>query len=178
MDSVILESVNLNDLAYEEIKKRIISREFAPGQRLVDSQLATIFQISRTPIRDAMRRLTKEGLLTNTSSRGFYVFAPTLKDIDEIFSISGMIETEAAARIIRRLRENPSPRLEEELNILEKKASEVFPMEKDEEFKRSHDGARRKSEAIRYLFAKSWTAGFAGKHHSSWENRRDRQLSR
>lgn len=95
-------------------------------QRLVDSQLATIFQISRTPIRDAMRRLTKEGLLTNTSSRGFYVFAPTLKDIDEIFSISGMIETEAAARIIRRLRENPSPRLEEELNILEKKASEVF----------------------------------------------------
>lgn len=45
MDSVILESVNLNDLAYEEIKKRIISREFAPGQRLVDSQLATIFQI-------------------------------------------------------------------------------------------------------------------------------------
>ena len=39
MDSVILESVNLNDLAYEEIKKRIISREFAPGQRLVDSQL-------------------------------------------------------------------------------------------------------------------------------------------
>jgi len=136
MDSVILESVNLNDLAYEEIKKRIISREFAPGQRLVDSQLATIFQISRTPIRDAMRRLTKEGLLTNTSSRGFYVFAPTLKDIDEIFSISGMIETEAAARIIRRLRENPSPRLEEELNILEKKASEVFPMEKDEEFKR------------------------------------------
>ena len=34
MDSVILESVNLNDLAYEEIKKRIISREFAPGQRL------------------------------------------------------------------------------------------------------------------------------------------------
>ena len=91
----------------EEIKKRIISREFAPGQRLVDSQLATIFQISRTPIRDAMRRLTKEGLLTNTSSRGFYVFAPTLKDIDEIFSISGMIETEAAARIIRRLRENP-----------------------------------------------------------------------
>ena len=47
MDSVILESVNLNDLAYEEIKKRIISREFAPGQRLVDSQLATIFQISQ-----------------------------------------------------------------------------------------------------------------------------------
>ena len=135
MDSVILESVNLNDLAYEEIKKRIISREFAPGQRLVDSQLATIFQISRTPIRDAMRRLTKEGLLTNTSSRGFYVFAPTLKDIDEIFSISGMIETEAAARIIRRLRENPSPRLEEELNILEKKASEVFPMEKKTAFK-------------------------------------------
>ena len=50
--------------------------------------------------------------------------------------IRDRIETEAAARIIRRLRENPSPRLEEELNILEKKASEVFPMEKDEEFKR------------------------------------------
>ena len=43
MDSVILESVNLNDLAYEEIKKRIISREFAPGQRLVDSPAGNNF---------------------------------------------------------------------------------------------------------------------------------------
>ena len=58
MDSVILESVNLNDLAYEEIKKRIISREFAPGQRLVDSQLAprsTLFPYT-TLFRSALQK--------------------------------------------------------------------------------------------------------------------------
>ena len=107
MDAVVLESTNLNELAYGEIRKRIISREFPPGQRLVDSQLAAMFKISRTPIRDAIRRLVKEGLLTNTSSRGFYMFAPTLKDIDEIFSISIMTETEAAARVIRFLQNSP-----------------------------------------------------------------------
>ena len=64
MDAVVLESTNLNELAYGEIRKRIISREFPPGQRLVDSQLAAMFKISRTPIRDAIRRLVKEGLLT------------------------------------------------------------------------------------------------------------------
>lgn len=136
MESVALESANLNELAYDEIRKRIISREFYPGQRLVDSQLAAMFKISRTPIRDAMRRLLEEGLLTNTSSRGFYVFAPTLKDIDEIFSVSIMIETEAAARIIRFLENDPSAEFMEKLHILEQKANDIYPIEHDEEFKR------------------------------------------
>lgn len=66
MDSVILESVNLNDLAYEEIKKRIISREFAPGSAI--SRFPAGNNFSNQPDTDsgAMRRLTKEGLLTNT----------------------------------------------------------------------------------------------------------------
>lgn len=136
MENMALESINLNELAYNEIKKRIIRREFVPGQRLVDSQLAAMFKISRTPIRDAMRRLVEEGLLINTSARGFYVFSPTLKDIDEIFSVSSMIELEAATRIIRTLQENPSEELEEKLRFLEAKANNVFPMENDEEFKR------------------------------------------
>ena len=136
MDAVVLESTNLNELAYGEIRKRIISREFPPGQRLVDSQLAAMFKISRTPIRDAIRRLVKEGLLTNASSRGFYVFAPTLKDIDEIFSVSIMTETEAAARVIRFLQNSPTEELNHKLRVLEEKANNVFPMENDEEFKR------------------------------------------
>ena len=78
----------------------------------------------------------REGLLTNTSSRGFYVFAPTLKDIDEIFSVSIMTETEAAARAIRFLQNSPTEELNHKLRVLEEKANNVFPMENDEEFKR------------------------------------------
>ena len=63
MKKTIFETQNLNELAYNEIMKRIISREYTPGQRLVDSQLAEDFGISRTPIRDAMRKLTEDGLL-------------------------------------------------------------------------------------------------------------------
>lgn len=136
MNPITLESTNLNELAYQEIKKCIISRELAPGERLVDSQLAALFGISRTPIRDAMRRLTKEGLLTNTSARGFYVFTPTLRDIDEIFSISKMVETEAATRIIHFLMARPAAEWEEKLCLLGEKANDVSSISGDEEFKR------------------------------------------
>ena len=98
MKKTIFETQNLNELAYNEIMKRIISREYTPGQRLVDSQLAEDFGISRTPIRDAMRKLTEDGLLINTSARGFYVFRPTAKDVEEIFELSEMIEYTAAKK--------------------------------------------------------------------------------
>ncbi len=136
MKKSVLETKNLNDLAYNEIMKRIISREYVPGQRLVDSQLAEDFGISRTPIRDAMRKLTEDGLLTNTSSRGFYVFRPTPKDVEEIFELSEMIELTAAKKIIRILSGREYASMEEKLSLLSEKANDTASIEADEEFKR------------------------------------------
>lgn len=136
MNTIPFDSLTLNERAYSEIKKRIINREFQPGQRLVDSQLAEAFGISRTPIRDAMRKLTDEGLLINTTSRGFYVFYPSLKDLEEIFDISEMIELAAAKKIIATLNGRNFHDMEDKLTILEEKANIIDLVDDDEEFKR------------------------------------------
>ena len=51
----------LNQQAYDILKEKIIKKELLPGTRLVDSQLAEDFGISRTPLRDAIRKLAEEG---------------------------------------------------------------------------------------------------------------------
>ena len=61
------------DLAYERIRDLVLSGELAPGARLGQVELAERFGISRTPVREALRRLAGEGLVDPLSNRGFRV---------------------------------------------------------------------------------------------------------
>ena len=58
---MILKIDTLNQQAYDILKEKILNKELLPGTRLVDSQLAEDFGISRTPLRDAIRKLAEEG---------------------------------------------------------------------------------------------------------------------
>ena len=77
---------NLNKKAYDAIKMDIVERRLIAGTRLVDSKLAEQYGISRTPIRDALMRLTEEGLVENTG-KGYYVYMPSADDIRELFEL-------------------------------------------------------------------------------------------
>lgn len=96
-----LKAESLTDQAYQILKQKILSRELAPGTRIVDSQLARQFGISRTPIRDAIRCLVEDGLVTNYGNRGYQVFKPTKKDIEEIFEIRLLLDEAAVRKIVR-----------------------------------------------------------------------------
>ncbi|QYJ14253.1 HTH-type transcriptional regulator LutR [Rubrobacter xylanophilus DSM 9941] len=61
------------DLAYRRIRDLVLSGELAPGARLGQVELAERFGISRTPVREALRRLAGEGLVDQISNRGFRV---------------------------------------------------------------------------------------------------------
>ena len=61
------------DLAYERIRNLVLADELAPGTRLGQVELAERFGISRTPVREALRRLAGEGLVDFHSNRGFRV---------------------------------------------------------------------------------------------------------
>src|SRR3712207_3413707 len=61
------------DLVYERIRDLVLSGELAPGARLGQVELAERFGISRTPVREALRRLTGEGVVDPLSNRGFRV---------------------------------------------------------------------------------------------------------
>lgn len=95
-----LQVESLTDKAYNILKQKIIDKELPPGTRLVDSQLAEEYGISRTPLRDAIRKLLEDGLVTNYSNRGYCVFKPTQKDIEEIFEIRLMIDEMAVRKLV------------------------------------------------------------------------------
>jgi len=85
-------------LAYDFVKAKIRNLELKPGQYITDSQVAGDLHISRTPVREALRRLEQENLLINEARRGWKVYALSLEDIHEIFDIKETLE----ALIIRR----------------------------------------------------------------------------
>jgi DNA-binding GntR family transcriptional regulator len=78
--------------AYEFVKAQIMNLDLKAGQYLTDSQVAETLNISRTPVREALRRLEQEGLLINEARRGWKVYALSLDDIREIFQIKELME--------------------------------------------------------------------------------------
>jgi DNA-binding GntR family transcriptional regulator len=78
--------------AYDLVKERILSLTLKPGQYITDNEIASELNISRTPIREALRRLEHEGLLTNQPRRGWQVCILSLADIHEIFDIKEALE--------------------------------------------------------------------------------------
>ncbi|MCI6296352.1 MAG: GntR family transcriptional regulator [Clostridiales bacterium] len=101
---MILKIDTLNQQAYDILKEKILNKELLPGTRLVDSQLAENFGISRTPLRDAIRKLAEEGFVVSTpTKKGYYVYQPSAKDINEIFELRQILDIAAATKVIREI---------------------------------------------------------------------------
>jgi DNA-binding GntR family transcriptional regulator len=88
--------VSLEKFAYESIKTAIIQFMLAPGQSLVESDLAAQLCISKTPVRDALLRLEREGLVKKVAYKGTYVAEITNKGIADTFRIRAQLESLAA----------------------------------------------------------------------------------
>lgn len=84
------------------LRDRILDGTFAPGQRLVETELADMFGTSRGPIRDGLSHLERSGLVVNLPRRGSFVTQLTIDDIEEIYSLRLSLETLAISRAINR----------------------------------------------------------------------------
>lgn len=91
---------NLNDQVYSRLREEIVTQQLKAGCRLVDLQIAERYGISRTPVRDAMRKLAKEGLIVSHGKRGYYVFKATKQDIIEIFELRLIYDKAVVDKII------------------------------------------------------------------------------
>lgn len=93
----------ISDSAYEILREKVVSKEFAPGERLDLVSIEQQLGISRTPIKEALARLQQEGLVTIVPRSGTYVTAPTSGEILESFEVRAILETHAirlaAARV-------------------------------------------------------------------------------
>jgi len=84
--------VALSDAALESIREAILSGELEPGERILESHIATGLGISRAPVREAIRQLESEGLLVSLPHRGTYVIQFSAQDAYEIYSLRAVLE--------------------------------------------------------------------------------------
>ncbi len=99
--------VSLLEWAYGEIRDKLYSGKFAPGQKLVVSQLADDLSISPTPVKEAMNRLVSEGQLEKLPHRGFIVRQITSKEINDVMNCRMMMELFSVPSAIRNLPHYP-----------------------------------------------------------------------
>ncbi|ABR46780.1 transcriptional regulator, GntR family [Alkaliphilus metalliredigens QYMF] len=86
----------LKDKAYNLIKEQIIKCQLMPGSDLSEAQIAMELGISRTPVREAVLQLNREGFITIYPRKGMIVSSISVKDIQEVFQIREMIEPHMA----------------------------------------------------------------------------------
>jgi DNA-binding GntR family transcriptional regulator len=90
--------VLLSAHAYTELKHRLLVGDFPLGQRLAETALAELLEVSRTPVREALSRLHAEGLVEPLPDGGFAPVAPDLHSISELYEIRRSLEFAAIGR--------------------------------------------------------------------------------
>jgi DNA-binding GntR family transcriptional regulator len=90
-----MKSVN-TDVAYDYIRKRILSAEYPPGHALMTEVLSNEIKVSRTPVRDALRKLETDGLVTIKAHLGASVKKMDLKEFREMCDLRLALESHAA----------------------------------------------------------------------------------
>lgn len=117
----------------------ILSGRFKPGDRLVEHELATELNVSRAPVRDALRFLAKEGLVTLIPHRGAIVTAISVDVVVDAFSVRAVLEGMAARLAMSRLTAADVARLDavvHEMEVTGRSGDAVRLVEQDIEFHR------------------------------------------
>ncbi|MCI1034826.1 GntR family transcriptional regulator [Raoultella terrigena] len=91
------------DFAYSYIKKNILADIFRQGQPLIELELSRELDISRAPVREALRALEAEGLVKSYPGRGTIVAEISPSDIEEIFELRVMLETGALEKSLKHI---------------------------------------------------------------------------
>jgi len=111
------ERKSLGQHVFDNLKQAIIRGDIAPGEWLVESHIAQMLGISRTPVREAIHKLERERLIERQPRGGFTVLGLNRDDIEETFGIRGVLEGYAAR--LATLKHHPR-----ELIVLERKVEE------------------------------------------------------
>lgn len=100
---LVTENLPTRDLVLAKLRDAILSGRFMPGQRLRERELVALMGVSRTPIREALRKLEMEGLVTTAPYKGPAVAVPTLAEARELFEVRAALEGLAVALLTERV---------------------------------------------------------------------------
>jgi len=124
---VIEQPVPIRKQVYEYIRERILNHDIEPSNRLVEAQIAKEIGISRTPVREALHLLEKDGLVESIPRVGYRVKKLALDELDEIFAIRGANEALAAQWALERMDAKSMQALEKNVARTKKALSQGHP---------------------------------------------------
>ncbi len=101
----------LRDIVFDYMKNAIITGELKPGERLMEVQLAEKLGVSRTPVREAIRKLELEGLVVMVPRKGAYVSDLDAKDLLNVLEVRSSLEGLAASLAAERITDEEIERL-------------------------------------------------------------------
>ena len=116
----MMESRPIREIAYDVLKKAIITGEIPAGERIVETEYADRLHISRTPLREALRKLERDGLVEYVMRRGVIVHAFTTEDVDQIYTIRNALEMLTLPYIIENATAEDIASLREKLAEMDK----------------------------------------------------------
>ena len=122
--SKLLSTRPLYEEVADQLRNRIFAHELAPGAWIDEQSLAKEFGISRTPMREAIKVLAAEGLITMKLRRGAYVTEVNRGDLEQIFTVLSLLEGEAAKEAATRAKESDLNALDDLHLRLEKAAAD------------------------------------------------------
>ena len=146
----------INRPLYEDVadrlREQIFAKELAPGSWLDEQGLALQFGISRTPMREAIKVLASEGLVTMKMRRGAYVTEVARKDLEQIFTILSLLEGEAAKETALKATEN-------ELNLLDHLHHRLEKAAADRDIEQFFEVNSKFHELIQEIAGNRWMNG-------------------
>jgi DNA-binding GntR family transcriptional regulator len=137
------EDAALVDRLAATIQARVLSGEFATGSRLRQESLATEFGVSRTPVREALRKLQAAGIIQLEPRRGARVRGPSAREVREAYEVRAELEGLAAALAATRIRDEELRRLREAQVMFEDSSRRLRRWKEHEEGsppERAHSG--------------------------------------
>lgn len=108
-----IKPVSLRDQVFEEIQRAILEKRLSPGDHIREQELTKLLNVSRTPVREALVLLERDGLVDISPNRGCFVREFNERDIREIFELRTALESLAASLTVDRLQESDFAYLEE-----------------------------------------------------------------
>ena len=123
--SVVMdEYLPLRDVVFNTLRRAILKGELKPGERLMEIALAERLGVSRTPIREAMRKLELEGLVVMSPRRGAQVANITEKDLNDVLEVRIALEEMAIEKACQLITEKELEELEKAAKAFEKAIDE------------------------------------------------------
>lgn len=103
----------LRDMVFDVLMNAIMQGQLSPGERLLEVQLAEEMGVSRTPVREAIRRLELEGFVVMVPRKGAYVAGLSVNDVECVYEIRTALETLAVRLAAQRMEDEDFQQLDE-----------------------------------------------------------------